>query len=186
MRSLLPLVLLSTVALWPAAAAAAHFECRGAILGAGKPGEERLEYFDDRHGHQVELWCIKGIFAAHFDLRIGWTEQMSGVHRSRTIAGCFFDDGRNSGPDMVRDADGAYTRVEWINRSPPSKQTTYRFSYDYSADMVSIAVETPCHAPISKIVAPQDNIDRLEALLPEPPAGACSSDPAEASIPPGG
>jgi hypothetical protein len=177
MRCFPVLVLLSIFAALPVAAEAAHFQCRGAILGAGKPGEERLEYFGDGHGHEVELWCVRGIFSAHFDLRIGWIEQPSGVRRTRTIAGCFFDDGRNSGPDMVRDTNGAYSRVEWINRSPPSKQTTYRFSYDYSADKVSITVETPCHAPISKIVAPQENIDRLEALLPDPPRGACPSDP---------
>ena len=183
MRRLLFLALFAFAVVSPATADIARFQCRGAILGAGKPGEERLEYFDDRHGPDVELWCVRGVFAAHFDLRIGWTDQSSGVHRSRTIAGCFFDDGRNSGPNMTSDDAGTYARVEWINRSPPSKNTTYRFSYDYRVDKVTITVESACHAPISKIVAPQDNIDRLEALLPEPPRDACVSD---RDLPPGG
>ena len=188
MHRLLSIVLLSVsiLAPLPAAADTATFQCRGAILDFSKPGQERLEYFDDGHGHAVELWCVKGIFAAHFDLRIGWTEQPSGIRRTRTIAGCFFDDGRNSGPDMVRDASGAYSRVEWINRSPPAKQAAYRFTYDNHADKVTITVETPCHAPITKIVAPQENIDRLEALLPDPPSGACTPDRSADSLPSGG
>ncbi len=184
MRRFLSIVLL-LLAPWPAAADTVQFQCKGAILGAGRPGEERLEYFGDAHGHDVELWCVRGIFAAHFDLRIGWDEP-GGVHRTRTIAGCFFNDGRNTGPDLSRDASGAFSRVEWTNRSPPSRQVAYRFSYDYGSDKVTITVDTPCHAPISKIVTTQENIDRLEALLPDPPDGGCASNPPASGLPSGG
>jgi hypothetical protein len=148
--------------------------CHSAGLMLDKVGRELVEHFDDRHGRDIELWCVRGIFTAHFDLRIGWNDRaIPGGHRSMTIAGCFFNHGNNIGPDLSFDASGAYSKVEWTNEAPPSENVTYRFSYDYGTGMVTITATTPCHAPISKVVTPQENFDQLHDLLPEPPAGAC-------------
>jgi hypothetical protein len=153
--------------------------CRSAGLAFGKVGRERIEHFDDQHGHDVELWCVRGVLNAHYDLRIGWNDPSApGVHRSMTIAGCFFNHGHNAGPDLTWDAGGAYSKVEWTNESPPPENVSYRFSYDYASGMVTITASTPCHAPVSKLVAPQEYFEQLDRLLPKPPGGACPAEPA--------
>jgi hypothetical protein len=162
--------------------------CRSAALKFGAVGSELIERFDDGHGHDVELWCVRTVFTAHFDLRIGWDEQTpSGlIHRSATIAGCFFNHGRNSGPDLVRDNQGAWSKVEWTNIGPPDDNATYRFSYDYHSGMVTVTAATACHGPVTRLLEPQANFERLNDLLPDPPEGACGGRPAMDSAPTSG
>jgi hypothetical protein len=164
----------------PAVAEVSTFHCRSAGLTLGKIGRERVEHFEDRHGHDIELWCVRGIFTAHYDLRVGSND------RSMTIAGCFFNHGTNTGPDISFDANGAFSKVEWTNEAPPSESVTYRFRYDYGTRMVAITAITPCHPPVSKVVAPQENFERLADLLPDPPEGSCPLKTPKNRLPPGG
>ncbi len=166
------LALLPLIAATPAKAAVSTFQCEGAILDFGPSGARMLEHFEDGHGHDVELWCVRDLFQAHFDLRIGWHDPAN-IRRQASIAGCFFNDGRNDGPNFSRDPTGAFTAVEWINRSPPSRNVAYRFRYDYATARVTVTVETPCHPPVAKTIPPQPDIDRLEDMLPDPPSGSC-------------
>jgi hypothetical protein len=171
----------------PAAAQGDTSHCHSAGLAFGKVGRERVEHFDDQHGHDVELWCVRGVFSAHYDLRIGWNDRAApGAHRSMTIAGCFFNHGHNIGPELFADATGAYSKVEWINVSPPSENVTYRFSYDYASGMVTITMSDPCHQPISKVVAPQETFEQLDKMLPGPPSGSCPLKAPANSLPSGG
>lgn len=175
----------------PSVAVAADIQthCHSAGLALGAVGSERLQHYDDGHGHEIELWCVKGVFNAHYDLRIGWNERTPApdgtvgvVHRFRTIAGCFFNHGHNTGPDISSDAGGAFSQVVWTNESP-SEGVTYRFSYDYAVGRVTVTVATPCHAPVSKVVDPQDSFGQLDDLLPDPPGGACSSTASGTPVP---
>ena len=157
--------------------------CRAAGAEFWKAGNRRVEYYQDQHGHAVELWCARGVFSAHYDLRVDRADpadrhgaaagQSADVrHHSMTVAGCLFNYGKNIGPDIYRDASGAYSKVDWTSRDP-SRREEYRFSYDFSTGMVTITLTTPCSAPVSKVVAPQESYEKLTDVLPDPPAGSC-------------
>jgi hypothetical protein len=165
--------LLALIAATPAQADVSTFQCEGAILDFGHSGARMLEHFEDGHGHDVELWCVRGVFQAHFDLRFGWHDPANGTRRQMSIAGCFFNDGRNDGPNFSRDPAGAYTAVEWTNQSPPAKNVAYRFHYDVATARITVTVETPCRPPIARVIPPQPDNDSLEDLLPDPPSAAC-------------
>lgn len=150
--------------------------CRSAGLSFGDVGRTILQHYDDGHGHQVELWCVKGVFNAHYDLRIVEADRLvPGGRRSKTIAGCFFNYGTNRGPDLSYDGTGAFSAISWSNEAPPPERVAYRFNYEYRTGMVTISAETPCHPPSIVRVAPQDSFEKMEDLLPPAPSGVCPS-----------
>ncbi|HUN41939.1 MAG TPA: hypothetical protein VMU81_16765 [Acetobacteraceae bacterium] len=166
-----------------AAAAITRFSCQGAILGFRKLGNQRLASYQDGHGHRIEIWCTRRIFDSQFDLRIA-LEQSShdsdGPHdppapeRLATVGGCFFDNGENDGPIIVRGPSGAYARVDWITETP-SHRRKYHFSYDFTTKLLTVTAMVQGCAPVSKIVAPQASYQKLAALLPHPETQACAA-----------
>lgn len=204
MRRLLPLVTLTLclllALLWPGGPAAASTreadsQCRAAGVAVWKAGDKRMEYYTDGHGHDVEVWCASGVFTAHYDLRIDSDpmdahgiaagKPSDAVGQSLVIAGCFFNYGKNVGPDIHHDPSGAYSKVEWTNSGPPDRPETYHFSYDFRTRMVTITVTAPCGLSATKVVAPQVNFQKLAALLPDPPAGSCPLKTPASTAPPG-
>ncbi|MCX7378725.1 MAG: hypothetical protein NTY94_18490 [Alphaproteobacteria bacterium] len=144
-------------------------ECNSAGLAVGAIGETRLQTYSDGQGRTVELWCIRGMFDSHFDLR------MVEHGQSVTIAGCYFAQARNIGPTLHLAPSGAYTRVEWINESLTAAGTSYRFTYDVTARQVTVTASAACRPPATITLPPQPDFRHLERLLPPaedcPPAG---------------
>jgi hypothetical protein len=159
-----------------------RLSCKGSILGFEKRGDERLVSYQDDHGHIIEVWCTRRIFDSQFDLRIskeppahdddGHGDPVA-PGRLATVGGCFFDDGDNQGPIIVYDQVGAYAKVEWINMDPYHRRT-YRFSYDFSTELITITATVEGCPPASKVLAPQSSYRKLEALLPHPQSAACA------------
>ena len=151
--------------------------CSPAGAAFWKQGQELRQYHTDHRGHDVELWCDRGVFNAHWDLRIGWDEFENApgavaaarpVHRSRTIAGCFVDWGESVGPDIAEGPDRQYSHIRWTNQDPANDHKKYEFSYDYATGNVTITTTIPGSPPATAVVRPQDNWEQLDALLPNP------------------
>ena len=168
----------------PAASAAiTRFSCKGAILGLQKLGDHRLASYQDGHGHRVELWCTRRIFDSQFDLRIGVGQSARGSDDRRypapparlaTVGGCFFDNGENEGPIIIRGPGGAYARLEWITEDP-SHRRKYRFSYDFATNLLRVTATVRGCAPVSKVLPPPASYRKLAALLPHPETLACAA-----------
>ena len=159
-----------------------RLSCKGAILNFERLGDERLAVYQDAHGHRIELWCTRRIFNSQFDLRIAVAEPAHGRDASQhpvasvrlsTVGGCFFDDGNNEGPFIVRDPYGAYAKVEWMTEDL-SHEKKYRFSYDFATKQVTITATVRGCAPVSKVLAPQPTYKSLAALLPHPETEVCA------------
>ena len=164
--------------------------CRSAGIAFWRGGDRPVEEFDDGHGNRIELWCSNGVFNAHYDLRVsqaaprspqpasGSTQVVPAGYAANTfshamtVAGCFFNLGKNTGPDISRDPSGRFTKVDWTTRSPDHARQ-YHFRYDFSTRLVAITTTTPCAPPVSKVVPPQESYEALEAQLPEPASGSC-------------
>ena len=166
----------------PAQSRITRFSCKGAILNFERLGDERLALYQDAHGHRIELWCTRRVFDSQFDLRItsekpehagDASQHPLASGRRSTVAGCFFDDGNNEGPIIIRDPNGAYAKVEWITEDL-SHDRKYRFSYDFTTARVTITAIVRGCAPVSAVLPPQPSYKRLAALLPHPETEACA------------
>ncbi len=149
----------------------ARLPCQNTVAAAWQNASELRQYFTDHHGHDVEVWCYRGIVRSHWDVRVGWDEldAQRAVHRTATIAGCFFDDGQSTGPAIIEDADHRYIRVEWTNQDPANQHKSYRFSYDFATGKVTITGIIPGSPPVTRVVAAQGGWDEMKAQLPFPP-----------------
>ena len=164
------------VLLLPCAAAAqsapppnTRTECNHAGLALAEIGATRQHVYTDGHGHTVELWCIRRVFTSNYDLRFIQNGQ------SATIAGCYFNQAQNTGPTLHLAPSGAYTSVEWLNASLTAHGTSHRFTYEIATNQITITTTATCRPPITTVVTPQDNFEKLERLLPPntdcPPGG---------------
>jgi len=160
-----------------------RLSCKGAILGFTKLGDQRLATYQDDHGHRIELWCTRRIFDSQFDLRValGQSPQHSvnrqisaAPDRLATVGGCFFDNGDNEGPIIVRGPTGAYAKVEWITQDPNHRRQ-YRFSYDFGTKLVTVTAKVRGCAPVSRVLAPQASYKKLASLLPHPENQSCAA-----------
>ena len=145
--------------------------CTDAALAIWAQGDELRESFSDQHGHDVEVWCHRTIVRSHWDVRVGW-DALQGtrpVHRTATIAGCFFDFGQSTGPAITEAADHRFARVVWTNQDPANEHKKYTFSYDFGTGAVTITGTRPGAPPITRVVAAQPTWDDLKAQLPFPP-----------------
>ncbi len=149
----------------------ARVPCESVLPAVWDQGAELRQYHTDHHGRDVEVWCYRGVFRSHWDVRVGWDEleQQRSVHHTATIGGCFFDNGQSVGPWILEDADHRYTRIEWTNQDPANEHKKYRFSYDFSTGKETITGIIPGSPPITKVVAAQPTWDQLKAQLPFPP-----------------
>ena len=195
LRFVLTALALLTLPLWLGVPEAAAEEipgppCRSAGIAFWQAGDRPLETFDDGHGNRIELWCSNGVFNAHYDLRVSQAAPPSPQPASEetqivpagytpvtfshamTVAGCFFNFGKNTGPDVSRSPSGSFTKVDWTTRSP-DHDLEYHFRYDFSTRLVAITVTTPCTPPVTKVVAPQESYEALETQLPEPSSRSC-------------
>lgn len=146
--------------------------CTFAGLGVGNWGAERLASYVDAAGRGVEVWCLRGMFSAHYDLRVTWNEP-DGAHgamvrRVKSVAGCYFVKGENTGPDIAEDPAGVFTRVTWTNANPRDKGAGYAFSFDWTTGKLTITATASGKAPAVRVVDPPDDYDALDRLLPEP------------------
>lgn len=154
--------------------------CKSAILTLGPVGDQRLAHYADGHGHRIDLWCTRRVFISRYDLRIATTNGTSAAEDSAspvpalTVGGCFFAEGDNQGPFIFRKPDGAFAKVEWINKDP-SHRNQYKFSYDFGTRLVTITATTNGCAPLTKIVSPQPSFKKMLDALPDLPGGACAS-----------
>lgn len=160
-------------------------DCDNAGLKFWKLGGERLEYYEDAWGRDVEVWCIRGVFNAHFDIRISWTvrEDTGGIADGRppnyykvvkTVGGCYFDNGNNGGPDIVTGADKTFSTVGWTNIDPASKKE-YKFSYDWLTGKLTITTTKPGGGPPNvQVVDPPNSYEDLAKLLPDPEIRSCT------------
>ena len=149
----------------------AALPCHNVQAAVWEQGTELRQYFSDHHGHNVEVWCYRGMFRAHWDVRVGWDEPQGQrpVHHSATIGGCFFEDGQSVGPFIEQGVDHEFTRVEWTNQDPAHEHKRYKFSYDFGSGMLTITAAAPGAPPVTKIVAAQATWDDLKKALPIPP-----------------
>lgn len=160
-------------------------DCGNARWKLWKLGGERLEYYEDAWGRDVEVWCIRGVLNAHFDIRISWTvrEDDRGIADGRppnyykvvkTVGGCYFNRGDNGGPDIVKGADKTFRTVEWTNIDPASKKV-YKFSYDWSTGKLTITTTKPGGGPPNvQVVDPPESYEDLAKLLPDPVIRNCT------------
>lgn len=160
----LPLLLLPS----PSAAQSApppntRTECNHAGLALSEIGETRQHTYTDGHGHTVELWCIRRIFTSNYDLRF-----IRNGH-SATIAGCYFNKAQNLGPTLHLAPSGAYTRVEWLNQSLTARGTSHHFAYEIATNQITITTTATCRPPITTVLPPQADFEKLERLLPPSP-----------------
>ena len=141
-------------------------------------GNELRQYYRDNRGHDIELWCDRGTFNAHWDLRVGGdelvdkygvvpAELLPTVHRSATIGGCFFNDGESFGPVIYEGPDHQYSKVRWTNQDPANQHEKYEFNYDYSSDLITVVATTPGSPPVTAVVRPQESWEKLRELLPD-------------------
>ena len=150
----------------------AALPCHNVQAAVWEQGTELRQYFTDHHGHDVEVWCYRGVFRAHWDVRVGWEErnvQQAAVHHSATIGGCFFEDGQSTGPFIEQGANHEFTKIEWTNQDPAHAHKKYRFSYDFGTRQLTITAAAPGTPPVTKIIAAQATWDDLEKALPLPP-----------------
>ena len=149
----------------------AALPCHNVQAAVWEQGTELRQYFDDHQGHNVEVWCYRGVFRAHWDVRVGWDEAQGQrpVHHVATIGGCFFEDGQSVGPSIAEGANHAFTRVEWTNQDPAHAHKKYKFSYEFGTSKLTITAVAPGAPPVTKIVAAPASWDDLKAALPIPP-----------------
>jgi len=149
-----------------------------------KQATELRDYRTDSHGHSVELWCDRDMFSAHWDLRVGWDEPADAngnrpptVHRTATIAGCFFFNGDNTGPTIYQDPDHVFTKVQWTNKDPANDHKKHEFTYDYGSGDLTIVTTVPDTPPVTTVVRPQPSWEKLRELLPDPRHPVTASNP---------
>ena len=157
---------------------AASAPCTPVAVAFWRRGSELRQYYSDNHGHDVELWCHRGIFNAHWDLRVGGdqladnygvvpAELLPTIHRSVTIGGCFFDNGESFGPIIYEGPDHQYIKVGWTNWDPANEHEKYEFAYDYGTGLVTVVATTPGSPPVMTVVRPQESWEQLQDLLPQ-------------------
>jgi hypothetical protein len=149
----------------------AALPCHNVQAAVWEQGIELRQYFTDHHGHDVEVWCYRGVFRAHWDVRVGWdaSHAQGPVHHSATIGGCFFENGQSAGPFIKQDANHEFTTVEWTNQDPAHAHKKYNFSYDFGTGKLAVTATAPGMPPVTKIIAAQATWDDLENALPMPP-----------------
>ncbi len=165
--ALATLALAALALLLPLAAAAqsgpppnTHTECNHAGLALSEIGATRQHVYTDGHGHTVELWCIRRVFTANYDLRFIRNNQ------SATIAGCYFNKAQNLGPTLHLAPSGAYTSVEWLNQSLTSTGTSHHFAYNIATNQITVTTTATCRPPVITVLPPHADFEKLERLLP--------------------
>jgi hypothetical protein len=145
-------------------------DCNSGGLNAGDWGATQLASYVDPAGRRVEVWCVRGLIAGHYDIRAAWNEPAGTgmVRRIKTFAGCYFTKGENKGPDIEEDAAHNFTRVTWTNLNARKEGTGYVFKFDWGTKKLTITATTAGKAPAVAVIDPPDDFDRLEDLLPEP------------------
>jgi hypothetical protein len=155
----------------PPQPAVAKLPCENVLVAVWAQGTELRQYYTDHHGRDIEVWCYRGVFRSHWDVRVGWDEQQGArpVHHSATIGGCFFDNGQSVGPYIAETADDRYAKVAWTNEDPANEHKKYRFDYDFGTGQLTITGTIPGAPATTKTVAAPPGWDQLKAQLPFPP-----------------
>jgi hypothetical protein len=147
-------------------------DCTSAGLRVGDWGSKQLAAYADGSGRGVEVWCVRGMIAGHYDIRVTWDEPgiatPANVRHVKTFAGCYFKKGENHGPDIAQDSAHAFTRVTWTNLNKREAGTGYVFSYDWATKKLTITATAAGKPPAVSVVDPPDDFAALQGMLPSP------------------